>query len=297
MEQKRNAIEKNPEFPWENFSRNTRAGLDTDPFYDSGMNILYANSGRRTINPKHELRYFEFYSLTHLYEGEGIFEVPGQAPAKVKAGQGILICPGFVHYYGQVDARGFVEDNVCFAGPVADIFRQKGFIHNGLVDIGEYRTLLPICQLIARGGSFARMKAGIMLQQLLLDFYEKSANFGHITASRTAIEELLLAISVNPMRWWTVNEMAEYCNLDLQKFRRTFIRTTGIHPKKYLDSFKMSLAKSWLQKTDWPLDKISHCLGYQDRYHFSRRFKQLIGIAPEFFRRQQLSMSEKPDFN
>ncbi|MGF0037581.1 helix-turn-helix domain-containing protein [Victivallis vadensis] len=39
-----------------------------------------------------------------------------------------------------------------------------------------------------------------------------------------------------------------------------------------------------LHSCDWSLGQIAKHLGYEDVYHFSRRFKALVGVSPNQFR-------------
>ncbi len=270
----------------EKFLRHTQSGLGQVKLQNHGLTILYANAGRATVNRAREMRYFDYYSLAHLYDGEGVFLVPGRKEMRISRGQGILITPGFLHYYGQGDGD-FFEDNICFGGPVADFLRQQGFLASGIVEVGELRALLPICEMFHDNGILSKLKAGLALQNLLIGLAEKGsgATVASQHSKRNVIEELLAVIALNPMRWWTVWEMAEYCGLEEERFRRLFQQTTGQRPKAYLDAYKLQLAQNWLQKTNWTLRTISHRLGYQDQYHFSRRFKQLRGVSPDQFRR------------
>ena len=85
---------------------------------------------------------------------------------------------------------------------------------------------------------------------------------------------------------WTVEEMAQFCQLDRERFRNAFRAQTGSLPKAYVDNFKIDLARHWLETFDWTIEHISRNLGYTDKFHFSRRFKNLTGLAPDHFRRK-----------
>lgn len=291
----KNSIKKT-ESVLEKFLRYTQSGLGPVRLQNHGLTILYANAGRATVNRAREMRYFDYYSLAHLYDGEGIFLVPGRQEIRISRGQGILITPEFLHYYGQRNSC-FFEDNICFGGPVADFLRQTGLLSSGIVELGELRVLLPICEMFHDPGILSKLKASLALQELLIGLAEKG-NGTAVSAhrfKRNVIEELLAVIALNPMRWWTVREMADYCGLEEERFRRLFRQTTGQRPKTYLDTYKLQLAQNWLQKTNWTLRNISRRLGYRDEYHFSRRFKELIGASPDLFRKSNPLPQEADD--
>ena len=100
------------------------------------------------------------------------------------------------------------------------------------------------------------------------------------------VEELLEAIKSRPKHWWTVEEMAEFCNLSPDQFRRNFRQHTGMLPKSYVEEFKLRQAAELLVSTALPVSEVAGRLGYRDPYHFSRRFKNFSGISPERYRRE-----------
>ena len=53
-----------------------------------------------------------------------------------------------------------------------------------------------------------------------------------------------------------------------------------------MDHFKIDLVKHWLETFEWTIEQISRNPGYSDKFHFSRRFKALTGLAPDHLRRR-----------
>lgn len=264
----------------------TEDGLCRTPIVGQNIFILYTNAGRESINKSEQLRFFEYYSLAHLYSGEGILEIPGKAPIPLKAGQAILISPGFIHYYGQTKNQKFFEDNICFYGPLADFLFEKNYLSNGIVEIGQFRELLPICELASSKDMLERIKGCLLFQQLLIKFAENSKKHDANLVTVTDIDQLLYYIWQNPAKWWTVSEMAEYCNMNSERFRTQFFKKMNIRPKDYVDNYKIDLAKNWLAQSNWTIEHISTNLGYSDKFHFSRRFKALVGVSPDLYRQQ-----------
>jgi len=251
---------------------------------DYGLWIL--NTGRGNASSERQIirRYFEFYSLSHMYDGQGIYWTPNGKIAEVHPGQGILIAPRFIHYYGAGE-KNYVEDAICFYGPLADLFFRDGIIRNGVLEIGRTRRLLAIIELAGDPAVDAQLEANIALQQLLLDlFHENRRRQGSEQHSR--LEQLIAILRESPEKWWTVEEMAEYCNLSVAQFRRVFFQHTGVLPKLYVDRLKTLLAAEMLVSTRHSVEEIAGRLGYRDPFHFSRRFKQMTGFAPEKYRQE-----------
>ncbi len=79
--------------------------------------------------------------------------------------------------------------------------------------------------------------------------------------------------------------MSEYCNLSENHFRTLFKKRTGMSPKIYIDKLKNQKAKDLLITTNDNIAEIANQLGYLDPFHFSRRFKELTGYAPDHYRK------------
>ncbi|MBB6479528.1 helix-turn-helix domain-containing protein [Spirochaeta isovalerica] len=228
-------------------------------------------------------RRFSYYSICHLIEGKGWYWVPGESIRYFSAGEGVVSTPGFVQSYGG-DGTTFVEDFICFDGPVADFLFQSGVIENGIINMGRNRRLLPVIQEALNLSDSGQIKANGALQHLLYDLYREreEAKQGN---SQDNITLLLDELSSSQDRWWTVSEMASYCNLSENQFRRLFRNRTGMGPKHYIDSLKMQIASEWILSTREKLDNISVRLGYRDRFHFSKVFKRIKGMSPDRFRK------------
>jgi len=227
-------------------------------------------------------RYFEFYCISHMFDGRGGFWMPGGRPVAVEPGQGIIVTPQQVHHYGAAE-KDYCEDTICFFGPIADLLLRNGIIRNGVLEVGLTRRLLPIIDLAADPAIDAQLGANVALQQLLLDLFQENRR-RQPGQQHHRLEELLAIIRATPEKWWTVEEMAEYCNLSVAQFRRVFVGHTGILPKLYLDRLKTTLAGERLISTTYAVEEIAAQLGYRDPFHFSRRFKQMTGFSPEKYR-------------
>ncbi len=235
-------------------------------------------------------RYFEFYSLSHLIDGGGKLWLPGEPEEKIEPGDWILITPGVVNRYGGDGGKYYTEDAIRFCGPVADGMRDAGILKSGVIHGSRMRKLLPIIELSNDPSRSAQINANIALQSLLVELYNirEQGNTGSPLMS-----QLLDELKQNPERWWTVRELAEYCQLSDDQFRRNFSRLTGVAPKQYIEDLKLRQAAQLLLTSRMPVAKVAARFGYQDQFHFSRRFKLRIGVSPGQYRKAYLL--EHPD--
>jgi AraC family transcriptional regulator, arabinose operon regulatory protein len=81
-----------------------------------------------------------------------------------------------------------------------------------------------------------------------------------------------------------VSQLAAAANLSPAHFAVVFREQTGSAPREYLHLLRMHRARQWLTLTRMSLKEIASKLGYQDQFHFSRKFKGFTGVPPSHFR-------------
>lgn len=248
------------------------------------INICWANTEKQEPPAEEVFRYFEYYSFSHMYDGSGFFTTPNGSRIPLHAGQGVLIAPGFIHYYGSNPETFFAEDNICFYGSMPDYLFQHHFLTSGIMEIGSVRVLQPIIKQVENAAELDRIEAGIRLMQLLIELSRGSSPEKSVANELEHFNALLQTINSSPGMWWSIAEMCHYANLSASRLRTLFKEQTGFLPKQYLDHIKINQARELLHSCDWSLGQIAKHLGYEDVYHFSRRFKALVGVSPNQFR-------------
>lgn len=228
-------------------------------------------------------RYFEFYSVSHMHEGEGRLWLAPDREFDIKAGQCVVICPESLNRYGGFNGQRYVEDSIRFSGPVADMMRKTGIIKDGVFEFGQARRLLPLIKLISDPAVDSQINANIAMQKLLVDIYNENKQ-QNVVKSDVVLDKLLETLKEQIDRWWTVSEMADFCSLSDDQFRRVFMKRTGMLPKIYIDRLKIHKAGELLMSNRFKITEIAERLGYVDQYHFSRRFKKITGLSPRRYR-------------
>ena len=82
-------------------------------------------------------------------------------------------------------------------------------------------------------------------------------------------------------------EIAEALGMTPNAFIRWFKQTAGLPPQSWLNRERVHEASYWLHHNDAPIDRIAETVGFCDRYHFSRVFKQIQGQSPATFRKNR----------
>jgi transcriptional regulator GlxA family with amidase domain len=81
-----------------------------------------------------------------------------------------------------------------------------------------------------------------------------------------------------------LRELAGIARLSIGHFARAFRQSEGVSPHDYLMQRRVARAQDLLGSTDLPLSEIAIACGFADQSHFSRRFKERLGITPSRYR-------------
>ena len=92
-------------------------------------------------------------------------------------------------------------------------------------------------------------------------------------------------IEDNFQRLKTLDQIAVECHLDAAYLCRLFQRYDHQSPYRFLMRLKMNLAAEWLEKPGALVKQVAERAGFRDQFHFSRAFKNVLGVSPNTFRR------------
>lgn len=82
----------------------------------------------------------------------------------------------------------------------------------------------------------------------------------------------------------TLEDLAEAAGLSMSHYCAQFKKKTMQTPMQLYTSMKIQRACQLLQNRNQTIKTISYNLGFFDQYHFSKVFKQIIGMSPKNFR-------------
>jgi AraC-like DNA-binding protein len=80
--------------------------------------------------------------------------------------------------------------------------------------------------------------------------------------------------------------LADECGLSISHFARSFRRSFGISPHRYLILQRLEIAKALLSETNRPLVEIAAQTGFADQSALTRTFASIIGRSPAKWRRE-----------
>ena len=88
----------------------------------------------------------------------------------------------------------------------------------------------------------------------------------------------------------TLAELAKMTTMSKQHFIRSFTKKYQITPIKYLNMFRVVTAQRLLESNTMKVNDVSKSCGFNSNAHFSRTFKEIIGVAPKEY---QLNFKNK----
>ena len=180
---------------------------------------------------------------------------------------------------------------------------------DGIELISRLRKEHPgVCCVIVSGYSdFEYMKAAI--QNSAVDYLLKPVNTEELRRLLQRLEAALLAREqqMAPRRESDAASLAESVRVYLQEnydrqvdlsalaeslavsapyLSKLFHEQTGTSPMRYLTDLRMSRARKLLADSSLTVREIAVRVGYPDPFHFSRSFKNAVGVSPAQFREQ-----------
>jgi transcriptional regulator GlxA family with amidase domain len=78
--------------------------------------------------------------------------------------------------------------------------------------------------------------------------------------------------------------LAEIAGLSICHFARVFKHTEGMSPHQYVLHCRVNRAQELLAGTEMPLSEIAIAAGFSDQSHYTRCFREIIGVTPREYR-------------
>lgn len=99
------------------------------------------------------------------------------------------------------------------------------------------------------------------------------------------LEPLLRWMEENAERDLTLDDIAAHAGTSSRTLNRRFREQTGTTPLQWLHRARVRRAQHLLENTDHAVERIAHQAGFGSPTAFRDRFKRVVGISPQAYRR------------
>jgi AraC-like DNA-binding protein len=245
------------------------------------------------------MRILGSYAVVYILEGRCRYFHPEGVSEDFEAGDLMVLFPDVPHSYGPTPGHSWSQFYIRFEGETFDSWRRHGVLdparfvyHLQPVSywLDRFRTMVeawpvanpfsiqPICSLLA------------MLAEVIESHGHSPAERENVVWLQRAYELLVAA------DWQATLEMesvAAQMDMSYANFRKKFTALARMSPARYHALLVMHRACRLMHAESISSKEVADRLGFCDRYYFSRRFKQIVGVSPGIYR-QRLGGRGKP---
>ena len=232
---------------------------------------------------------FPFYSIEYVVRGHGEVKLKGRAYS-LQPGRLFSYGPGVAQRITGDPANPLVKYFVDFAGTqAAQLLRSCKLSPGRVSEVFPANALQPLFDELIQAGSQVRRENAELCAKLLecmaLRISGSRAPLeGAETRSFATYQRCRQHIEKFSLRLRTLAQIADECHVDPAYLCRLFRKFDKQSPYQLLLRLRINHAAVMLQ-TGTCVSIIAEELHFADPFHFSRTFKNLMGIAPSHFAR------------
>ena len=124
-----------------------------------------------------------------------------------------------------------------------------------------------------------RLHMCALLTQILAIYVEcRSMAANHTVAG--GLEPVISFMKKNLSRNVSIDELAQTIHMPVSTFKRKFLQTFGLPPMRYFDTLRIEKIVKLIRETDWPISKIAHSMGFENKYYFAKFFSKHLHVSP-----------------
>ncbi len=232
---------------------------------------------------------FRYHSLEFVASGNGLLSLGGKTAA-LEPGTVFCYGPGIPHRIEASKGSPMVKYFVDFSGTGAAALVRKAFGDGkpwALSSAAWVQRLFEELKAAADGLGESRDEVcSLILRQILAMLADRSLSGAPESLEGSLrFRQLKVRLRELALRGYDVERAARACGISTSYLSRLFRRFDRESPKRYLLRCRMAFAASLLLDPQLLVKEVAALAGYEDQYHFSRRFKAAYGQSPESFRR------------
>jgi AraC-like DNA-binding protein len=241
------------------------------------------------------MRVLGSYALVLMVAGRGYYCDARGTKQELSPGDVVLVFPEIPHAYGPHPGEDWTQIYYVFAGAQFDLWRRRKLLRpeRPVLRLGaaEYwqQRLFEVLQNEPR----ERTRSGAALRSLgrflevLAEMIAADEEAANAPQGASWLEQSLRLLGHrNVSGWPTPQAVAREVGLSYENFRKRFAELSGESPGQYQKRRRLEWACAAIYQGEHTIKDIAGELGFCDVFHFSKAFKQVIGITPSEYRRR-----------
>ncbi len=233
---------------------------------------------------------FPFYSIEYVARGSGELKLKGHTHA-LRAGRVFSYGPHVSHHITTDPANPLVKYFVDFAGKDAvRLLRSCELAPGNVKHVFPSHVLSPLFDELIQGGLSKGQGDAELCAKLLECLVLK------LTLNNTPVEETETPafatyqrcrrhIELHFLRLRALEDIAAECHASKAYLCRLFHNYDHQSPYQYLLRLKINHAAECLRNSAALVKQVAEQVGFADAFHFSRVFRNVLGVSPSVFRR------------
>lgn len=243
--------------------------------------------GREIAAPDYHLRRdgFPFWVLEYIVEGRGAVALAANAPVAIGAGSIFCYGPGIPH---TIEAGGGAPLIKFFLALRSEMFPadwSRAGLGPAMVRTAVAAdTLAPALeQLLAEAERHLAETPAVVhhLHQIFLIKLNASNNSGGATQEHGKLLQMVMEIIEQEFATiGTLQELAQRVGVTPEYLCRRCRSAGQLSPYQLLLHKKMTYAAHLLRNGPWQVQEVARAVGFTDPFHFTRAFKNVMGVPP-----------------
>lgn len=246
----------------------------------------------RGLDPK-AMRVLGSYTLVYMVAVDGYYCDARGTQRDLVSGDLVVIFPEIAHAYGPKNGKPWDQIYFVFNGPQFDFWRARGLLsperpiwHLEPVDYWR-RRLETVVPADTRPVEASATRALGNFLHLVCDMMAAEAEgAARPRRDRWLEESQRLLGSAGERGWLAPEQVARHVGLSYDNFRKQFAARLGVSPGQFQKQRRIDRACAAIYQGSHGLKALAEELEFCDVFHFSKAFKQVVGVSPSEFRKR-----------
>ena len=256
------------------------------------LQLAGALSDVQGLDPN-SMRVLGSYSFVYMVKGKGYYADAHGVRQNIRDGDLMVIFTELAHAYGPRLSQKWDQIYCVFSGPQFDFLRERGLLdplhpvwHLEPVDYWRRRFE----EVIGSEDWHTEVGAKRVMGRFLHLIYDMSAadaeGSARFARERWLEESQRILANRGDHGWPSPEEVAREVGLNYDNFRKQFSLKLGVSPGQFQKRKKIDRACAAIYQGSHGFKELADELAFCDVFHFSKTFKQVMGMSPSSFRKK-----------